>query len=227
MPYSRSGSRIRPGRWAYLLAVIFLIVSVVSLWVMFSGLFGFAGNATRIAAPRQEQISVSEAGQYAIAYEYQSVLDGHVVTAPETMPAMNITVVRADTKAPVALTATGGEFTYTAGSTAGRIMAHFTVDRPGDYIVASRYSDGADQPQAVLAIGPDPTEFFLPSLLIGIAGVALAPLVWLIAFVLRRNSRRRIQQAPPTAGVTQVPAADAPEMATGSASPSKQETQSA
>ena len=63
---------------------------------------------SRIAAPGQEEISVSEAGRYAIAYEYQSVLDGQVVTAPETMPAMNIAVIRVDTKAPVALGTTSG-----------------------------------------------------------------------------------------------------------------------
>jgi hypothetical protein len=185
------------------LAALSLVVGAASLWMLFTGITGFSGDATRIAAPGQEQITLTDSGSYAIAYEYRSVLDGRVVTAPEAMPAMNIRVLSVDANTPVPVKAVGGTFTYSFGDAAGRLVATFSVDRAGDYIVASEYADHAAQPKAVLAIGADPTEFFLPFLIIGLAGVFLALLIWLITFIRRRASRKRIQQSmPPIAGTT-------------------------
>ena len=203
MRNSRSHPRIRPGRWLYVLAALSLLVGAASLWLLFTGIIGFSGSATRIAAPGQEQITLSDSGSYGIAYEYRSVLDGRAVTAPEVMPAMNIGVLSVEANAPVPVKAVGGSFTYASGDAAGRLVATFSVDRAGDYIVASEYADHSAQPKAVLAIGADPTEFFLPFLIIGLAGVLLAPLIWLITFIRRRVSRKRIQQSmPPITGTT-------------------------
>src|SRR5919199_1802668 len=203
MRYARSNPRIKPGRWLYVVAALSLIVGAASLWFLFAGIIGFSRDATRIAAPGQEQITLTDSGSYGIAHEYRSVLDGRAVTAPEAMPAMNIGVLSADAHAPVPVKAVGGQFTYASGEAAGRLVATFSVDRAGDYIVASEYADHSAQPKAVLAIGADPTEFFLPFIIIGLAGVLLAPLIWLITFIRRRGSRKRIQQPmPPTAGTT-------------------------
>jgi hypothetical protein len=203
MRNARSDPRIRPGRWLYVVAALSLIVGAASLWMLFTGFTGFSRDAARIAAPGQEQITLSDSGSYGIAYEYRSVLDGRAVTAPEAMPAMNIGVLSVDTHAPVPVKAVGGQFTYAAGDAAGRLVATFSVDRAGDYIVASEYADHAEQPKAVLAIGADPTEFFVPFLIIGVVGVLLAPVIWLITFIRRRVSRKRSQQSmPPIAGTT-------------------------
>jgi hypothetical protein len=104
---SVSRQRVRPGRWLYAVAALFLIVGVLSLVVLFRNVSGFAGDAIRVAAPGQSEITISESGKYVIAYEHRSVLDGKVITASEEVPAMNVAVLAADTKAEVPVHAYG------------------------------------------------------------------------------------------------------------------------
>ena len=192
---SVSRQRVRPGRWLYAVAALVLILGVLSLVVLFRNVTGFAGDAIRVPAPGQSEITISESGKYVIAYEHRSVLDGKVITAPEEVPSMNVAVLTAETKAEVPVQASGADFTYASGQTAGRLIANFTVDRPGDYLLLCEYANQANEPQAVLAVGPDPAESFVLFLVVGVVGILLAFVIWLVTFVLRRNAKNRLRQS--------------------------------
>ncbi len=187
--------RVRPGRWLYLVAALLLIVGVAAFVFLFKGLSSFPNNAARVAAPGDTTVTLEDAGQYAIAYEYRSVLDGKVITGPEATPAMRIAVFRADTQSEVPVTAFGSDFSYALGSTAGRMVAQFSIDQPGDYVITSQYSDGSTGPQVVFAVGPDPTDLLVPEIVVASVASLIGVATAITTLVLRMRWKRRLRTA--------------------------------
>src|SRR6266545_7797225 len=159
-PLASSG-RIRPGRRLYLLAVLAVALAAALAALVVHGFStGFPANATRVTAPGMTDITLTEPGTYMISYERQTVgnFGGSVEESnqPPSIPAeissMELALVSNDSGAPVSIHAVSGTFTYSMGNTEGLGIAEFSIDRPGTYTLASRYSNGRPGPQVVLAV---------------------------------------------------------------------------
>jgi len=185
-------ARKAPSGWWYAIGAAFLVVGILSLALMFRDLLAFPAHATRVLAPGEGRVALNP-GSYAVAYEYESVLGGEVIRAPVEGTGLQVTVVAADTQEPVPVRVPSGEFTYQSGSYAGRLIARFTVDRPGAYLIRSGYAADGDGPRAVLAVGPDGRLRFgleIAGLVVGLLAGVVILLITIIRQVRAHQPRR-------------------------------------
>jgi hypothetical protein len=193
-PAQPARRRAGPRWWWYAFAVVLILAGAVSLGLGVRGLSGFPDELTRVAAPGQSHLTL-DPGDYVIFYEYRSVVNGEVVNGPEQPPGMTTAMVAADTRTPVQLRSPSGETSYAVGGRAGRSIAEFTIDRPGDYVIASRY-DAGEGPSLVLGVGHDPLRSIVAEFLIGIVGLIVGVTVLIVSVVVAIVRRQRARPLP-------------------------------
>jgi hypothetical protein len=168
-----------------------MLGGLLSFALLVKGFIGFTDQLTRIRAPGETRLSLDQPGTYMIAYEYRSVVDGESISGPAQPPGMTIGVAEAQSETAVAVRSPGDEFSYERGSITGRVVAEFTVDRPGGYVIASRYNSG-DGPPLVLAVGRSPRIGLAVGLgAVGITAVTAGVAILAVVLVRRHRARRR------------------------------------
>lgn len=171
----------RPSRWWYLIgvAVIVLGLAAISLYL------DLRLPDIRFVAPNTCQVELASARDYVVYYEYRSVVDGRAFQTSVDLPPISLSLTSPDTGNAVELRPPQGTFEYTVLRRSGRAILEFTLDKPGTYLFAARYNEGATGPDVVFAIGEN--RSLLDALVIGFAtflavgvgaGVIIATAVW-------------------------------------------------
>jgi hypothetical protein len=121
-------------------------------------------NLTQVVVPGSEDITFAESGAYAVYYEYRSVVDGVVYNNSETPPALACSLTSKATGADVGIApdyVKTNTYSTKDRERVGVLIRSITIDEPGIYTFSCRYEDGREQPELVLAIGPNFVwEFF-------------------------------------------------------------------
>jgi hypothetical protein len=139
----------------YLVALLIFVVGVlIALVLIVFSIIHFrnlSDSFVRIVAPGSTIVHLRESGNYTMYYEYEGDVDGVVYTGDETPPNMIVEITN-DRGEPVAVNSDDSG-SYTVDSRSGIAVMDFTIDKPGDYQIATRYSDGSSGGEVVLAIG--------------------------------------------------------------------------
>jgi hypothetical protein len=125
-------SAIRPGRWAYALALLVFVAGLVLGGVLLLNAVGGIGEGLqRTAVPGETRLVLEEAGAYTIFYEYQSTVDGRIyATAGADVSQLYVAVSSLDTGRAIELTSPAVSIDYAYGGHAGTAVLAFTVDEP-------------------------------------------------------------------------------------------------
>ena len=133
----------------FVIGVLIAIVLIVSSVVHFRNV---SHSFVRVVAPGTTTVRLNDSGTYTIYYEYEGVVDGQTYSADETPPNMVVEITSVATGAMVDVqSADSGA--YSLDSRSGIAVMSFTIDTPGQYQIATHYSDGSSSGEVVLAIG--------------------------------------------------------------------------
>lgn len=180
-----------PARWWYPVGVAVLVTGIVSFGLLFHGLLTLQSDAIRVAVAGSAELRLDHPGEYMIAYESPSVAAGENAVPPGPPAGLTLVLHRVDTGDPVVLRRPAGETTYLIDGTAGRVVALFTIERPGDYVLESGHLDGSTASDgARLAVGPNTMRFASLEIAVGFPA-AFAGITILIVVVARRSIARR------------------------------------
>jgi hypothetical protein len=182
-------ARRKPRWWWYWTAGALIVAGVVSFVLMFRSLFGFTDGMTRMAAPGETRLAL-EPGSYLISYESRSVLDGKPVTGPDLPPELAVTVLSPDGD-PVSVRTPTVKITYDLDGTAGQVIATFTAQQQGEYVVRAERA-GQDGPRVVLAVGANRFGHLGLKIAGGVLGT-LAGISLLVITLVRRSSVPRLR----------------------------------
>jgi hypothetical protein len=195
-----------PGRWLYLLALLIFMVGVlIAIALVVSSIVHFRNVSdafVRVVAPGTTTVHLRDAGDYTIYYEYEATVDGQTYSTGETPPNMIVEITSVATGAPVGVQSDDSGL-YSVDSSSGIAVMRFSIDKPGQYQIATRYSAGSTGGDVVLAIGHGIARNIVWGIgsIIGSIGVFcgttfFAFLLTLIVFILRQ--RKPTVLAPPS-----------------------------
>jgi hypothetical protein len=184
--------RAAPSKWWYAVGATLLVGGLLAIALLVRDLIAFPGQASRIGVPGEGRLTLNP-GSYAIAYEHESVLDGQVVTAPADPGELLLNVTAAENDEPVPIRRPTGEVSYSAGGHVGRVIALFSIDTPGTYVIRSSYptlSPDRAGPAAVLAVGPDRLGHIGLEIAGAAAGLFAGGLILLVTIIRQVVARR-------------------------------------
>jgi len=210
--------QVKPGRWIYWLAAgIFIIglvvfISVVSNMMkelpgaagsMMSSAMSMGASLDRFVVPGDVEISVTEPGRYVIYHEHRSLVAGKTYAGPPTTPPVTVTVVNTDTAAPITISRSVMNETYSYPDYEGRGEWEFDAPAAGAYRVAATFT-GATTTPVVLAVG----RGIVPEKAVGLMGgtclgtlvcllcSAAALTIMIVALVKRSRSKSQMTIPP-------------------------------
>jgi hypothetical protein len=189
---------VRPGRWAYGVAVLVFVASLI-----ITGLLA-ADAAARLdeglhqaVVPGQAQLHLEAAGSYTIFYEYRSMVDGRLyATDGADVSELRVALESRATGDEVALAPPAANVEYTFGERTGTSVLAFSIDEPGAYVLSGWYPPGVDGPEVVLAIGQGVGLQFIGALLAALGILMLGSILALVIALLAWRMRRRSNRTP-------------------------------
>jgi hypothetical protein len=171
--YHMSGSKIKPTRWYYGLALLIPILACgLTAFLVYRKVPKLPGaldaigikNLTQVVVPGSAEIAFPKAGAYAVYYEYRSVIDGVNYVRDKYPPSINCTLKSKATGAEKVLAPDyieGNMYSTQNQERVGVLIKSIGIEKPGVYIFSCQYRDGRTQPKIVLAVGPNIIyEFF-------------------------------------------------------------------
>ena len=187
----RTVMRPAPGRIWYLVAVLAALAGFVGAGLLvYSKLEGLVGSLTQIVVPGGAVLKL-EPGHYTIFHEYRSTVDGRVYSGTD-VSGLRVQVVPAGGGEPLAIEQPSVSSNYELGGRAGRAVLVFDVTKPDEYRLGADYREGAEKPQAVIAVGSGIVGRIVSLVLsaIGIAflGVAAGVLIAVLTYRRRREA---------------------------------------
>ncbi len=206
-PEQPDAPRIRPGRWAYVLALapfaIGAAIGVFSLVSVFESMKAMT-DAQRVLAPGSHEITIDAPGEHTIHFEHESVLDGKVYHSPKTPFELTCRLKNKETGQEVNLQAVRTTMTYSIGNRSGRAIWTFHADSAGVYeLVAAGNAGPQGQASKVLAIGTGLSPLKMVGGIFGTIGafgvgfLATAVAIVIVAVKRSRSSRRSQTPASP------------------------------
>ena len=198
-------SEIRPSRSYYTLAGVGFLLGVgLFVWTFWKGVTGIGGKLQQVAAPGKSDLMLAAPGSHTIFYEHHSVFNNRVYSTGGKVSAIECTVGSKSTGAPVKLSHSTANASYSFGGRSGQSVFDFQVDRPGVYELTSNYPEGQQGPEIVLAVGHGVNEGMVVAVFGGLAALfgsfIVAGAIVLITAVKRHNAYKRLQAqggAPP------------------------------
>jgi len=210
-------AKTKPSRWFYMLAFLPLILGCLLIYLLdYQSITNFPttvkesyslDNLTQVVVPSSVDISFSKPGAYGVYYEYHSVVNGVKYDTGKGPPALecNLTSKKSGTKVSAVPDFVESNVYHTKDQERiGVLIMSITIPDPGIYNLFCQYSDGKNQPDIVVAVGPNFVwEFFRisaelgRSICSGIAVIFFAVLVSIIVAVIitikRDQSRKRLE----------------------------------
>lgn len=185
--------RIRPSLWHCAWGVLILLIGAGSFgYTLFHGLTHATDSLTQIVVPGSAQLHL-QPGSYTVFLEEQSVVDGKIYSATQSINGLSCRVNAARDGASVALTKPTTNTTYSVNGREGHSVLAFPIKQAGTYTFACAYDENVKGPNTVVAVGSGVgaaitrtvlgglVEFFGG----GVAGVAA------IVFVIVRREREK------------------------------------
>jgi hypothetical protein len=188
---------IGPSRWYYALAGAVIVAGAayfgITIW---KGVSSIPSKLQQVVAPGKAQLKLGMPGDYTIYYESQSVIGNRVYSTGQDVPGLECTLVSKTTGAPVALSRSTVDSTYSFGGRSGRSVFDFHIDRPGAYEFTSGYPEGRQGEEVVLAVGQGVAmgivKMVFQALGILFGSIALTIAIALITAIKRRNRAKRL-----------------------------------
>ena len=207
--------KMKPSGWFFLLAVLLPIFAcvgaIVLVYVTAPNLTDVmkvldTDDLTRVVVPGEKEIYISESGDYAVYYEYRSVVDGVSYNRNESLPNPRCQLTSQKTGQAVELAPTivaGNVYTTYNPERAGVLFKRFSIDQPGNYDFSCQYPSGTSTPKVVMAVGPNfILEFFnavgkpIAAILIGafvfVCACAISLLIIGIVALKRQHSKKTL-----------------------------------
>lgn len=217
-----SENRIRPSGWYYVLAcllpVFACVLTGVLVFINVPKLPGASGaldsfninKLTRVIVPGSAEINFPKPGAYAVYYEYRSDINGKYYVRSQNLPRIHCELSSKASGEKVHLAsplAEGDIYSTDNKEHAGVLMKTISIDQPGMHEFSCRYLDGRENPQIVLAVGPNMIwEFFnlaakpfaaVVSGFIAFFFVGVVSLCIIVLVAIKRNqSSNRMKSAP-------------------------------
>jgi hypothetical protein len=195
-----SEKKVKPSGWFYVLAGLVLIGGIAGfVLVVFNGLADLSGGLTQVVVPGSEELTFSKVGDYTVFHEYKSIRGNRVYSmTPGGLAGLQCRLVSKATGKEIPLSPTSMTSTYSMGSRSGIGVFEFNIESPGKYLFSAQYPDGQEGQQAVMAIGHGFMAKLFTTVLGGLGimfgSLAATIAIWLTTFLMRRASRKRIQQ---------------------------------
>ncbi len=192
---------IRPGRYLYVIAAIILAGGLaVFAWGVVSFVGGISdamGNPFTV--PGRTELHLPAAGGYNLLLE-EGPLEGSFASRGSLPADLQITITSKNSCAEIPLRPVMANITYTYGSRRAIVVCDFHIDRPGDYVLAAQYPDGASGPRVTLAVGPEiggRIFIFVAGIFALIFGGMGAVAIIVVTAILRSRNKRRLTVPPP------------------------------
>jgi hypothetical protein len=195
-----SDKKVKPSGWFYLLAALVLMGGIAGfVLVVFNGLADLSGGLTQVVVPGSEELTFSKVGDYTVFHEYKSIRGNRVYSmTPGGLAGLQCRLVSKATGKEIPLAPTSMTSTYSMGSRSGIGVFDFNIESPGKYLFSAQYPDGQEGQQTVMAVGHGFMAKLFTTILGGLGimfgSLAAAIAIWLTTFLMRRASRKRIQQ---------------------------------
>jgi hypothetical protein len=191
-----NGLSIRPSRLWYMAAGFLLAVVAVGAVLAVSGFSAFANEVTsfqRVAVPGQRVLTFSSSGSYLVYFEGPGFSQLH------TTATVQVGIHSEGEQQQIKLSDMNGlSETYNIRGHSGLAVASFTITTPGRYLLTAGQPNGSPIPVDI-AVGPG----IVHNVVIGAVGIIAGVLAligsvvaWLITFLLRGRSRRRMLVGP-------------------------------
>ncbi|RPI61977.1 MAG: hypothetical protein EHM48_04810, partial [Planctomycetaceae bacterium] len=193
--------KLTPGKKWYIVGVgLLLVVSAAFAW----GLVGFIstiGSALgqQVVVPGSGEITLAAGGTYNIVHEYQTVVGNEMISNPQNLAGLKITMKDAATGQDVPLRPVSANINISAGSRRGVVLMDFASPAGGKYVLASQYPPGLEGPRTVLSVGSEIGPAVVPfviTLALFVLGMIGAVAIFVIVAVLRARNRRKIACTP-------------------------------
>jgi hypothetical protein len=213
--------KLKPSAWYYILALLLPIWACIGTGFLVDqnvpnlpGALEATGidNLTQVVVPGSAEIYFSQAGAYAVYYEYRSVFDGIRYVGEKEPPSLSCHLISKSTGETIAMTydyVEGNVYKTQNAERVGVLIMSISIDQPGAYKFKCSYPDGRSEPQIVLAVGPNILwEIFNITLkpiaalalgipLIGIAIIAAVTITVIVAYK-RHQSKMEISSLEKT-----------------------------
>ena len=162
-----SGSKLKPTRWYYMLAIIIPIFACLGTALIVypnvpklpGALEGMGINdLIQVIVPGSAEVYFPKTGGYAVYYEYRSVIDGFSYVRDKNPPSINCQLTSKATGAkiaPIADFVEGNVYITDNQERVGVLIMSIVIREPGVYIFACQYTDSRTSPEIVLAVGPN------------------------------------------------------------------------
>ena len=145
---------IRPGRWLYgLAAVIFLAGWGLFAGILWKSLSGIGEGLQQVVVPGTAEVNLPEAGKYTVFHEYESAVGSRIYSSTREVSGLDCSLRSKATGAPVELSRSFSNTTYSLGGRSGKSYLDFHIDQPGLYVFSAEYPEGQEGGEVVLAIG--------------------------------------------------------------------------
>lgn len=163
----------KPTRWYYLLALLIPVlacgVTAILIYRTVPVLPGALedismNNLTRVVVPGSAEINFTKPGAYAVYYEYRGVINGVSYISHKYQPRINCYLRSKATGENIELAspqAEGDMYSTQNNERVGVLFKTISINDPGGHSFSCRYTNGREEPQIVLSVGPNIIwEFF-------------------------------------------------------------------
>ena len=187
---------IRPSRWYYVLAPLFLAAGPgLAALVVSRGLPHLSDALTQVVVPGAATLNLLHGKLYTVYYEAHSEVNGKVYNTNEVLSGLRCEVKSTDDETVVALRRPSGPARYTIGGRSGSSFLEFSVANDGPYVLSCAYEEHVHGREVVLAVGYGLGALILkPALLIvfgSIGGMVLATVSFYWVYILRDQAIAR------------------------------------
>jgi hypothetical protein len=147
--------------------------------------------------PGHVDLTLTQAGTYTIFLEENSVVNGRVFSATQSVSGLECAVSeQGANERSIPVQAARGSVHYSVNERSGRSILQFVVAESGRYAFACGYAEGTSGPQVVVAVGTGVGKQIggtvLRSLASMFGGFGLCGIVILVVYLLREKSKKQL-----------------------------------
>jgi uncharacterized membrane protein len=192
--YPTSPREAGPGRGPYLLAALIFVVGIASfVFFLLSRLNSLTDDLIQVVVPGEQDLALSEPGDYTIFHEYRSVIGDRIYSSGQTLSGLRVSLVFNETGEAIRLSPATSSSQYDLGGRSGAAVFEFQIDRPGSYRLSARYPQGVEGSEVVLTVGHGFMKKILltvfPAIGIMFGTMALTAGIIVTTFLKRRKAR--------------------------------------
>ena len=195
--------KIKPSQWLHIIPFSLIIGAVLVGLLIDVGVLNMKDRLQRVIVPGENEIVLSESGEYTIFYEYQSIVDGKSFSTEEKLPNLEYKLIAKTTGFQIPLTSTGSrQTTYEGPSHSGVSALNFNIESPGIYEFSAWYPNGQNSEKIIFAIGQKlPIAKFFGSIALIFLMVIAGVIIFIVIFMKRQKAKK--MQITPTSDLIQ------------------------